>query len=293
MSGDFPNDRPSDRPNNLRNEPRKQVPVRRLAAGDARDSSDWVAVEEPLEIRVSFGAAADGESLLVTMRTPGHDEELARGFLFSEGLIDKPEDVLGFAVADPAEAAGNVLQVKLQPALRERFVDVRRNFYANSACGVCGKASLEALRVRAHLEVRGDELRIPAATLLALPAGLAARQPSFAATGGLHAAALFDADGALGEVREDVGRHNAVDKLVGAALRDGRLPLANLGILVSGRASFEIVEKARMAGCPLVAAVGAPSSLAIDAAWDGDITLVGFLRDGRFNVYSVPERVLP
>jgi FdhD protein len=164
-------------------------------------------------------------------------------------------------------------------------------FAATAACGICGQASLDALRARARLPVDGGRLSLSAGRLAALPDALAARQTAFASTGGLHAAALFDATGALAAVREDVGRHNAVDKLVGAALIAGTLPLANTGLLVSGRVSFEIVEKARMAGCPLIAAVGAPTSLAVDAAWESGITLVGFLRDGRFNVYSVPTRI--
>ncbi len=273
-------------------DPRIQVPVRRIADHSSRDDTDWVAVEEPLEIRVGFpGTAPAGESLVITMRTPGHDEELARGFLFTEGLIEDPAEVVEFVVADPAEGAGDVLQINVRGELRERFQKLRRNFYTTSSCGICGKASLEALRAKARLEVRGDDLRLSPAVLSGLPAALAARQPTFASTGGLHAAALFGADGVIRNVREDVGRHNAVDKLVGAALRAGQLPFWNLGILVSGRASFEIIEKARMAGCPMVAAVGAPSSLAIDAAWESGITLIGFLRDGRFNVYTVPARV--
>jgi len=270
----------------------QKVPVRRLADGLLQDGDDWVAVEEPLEIRTSFpeeGVAA--ESLVVTMRTPGHDEELARGLLFSEGLIDEAADVLEFIVADPGEGAGNILELSLRAKLRGRFAGAPRRFYTNASCGICGKVSIEALRARARLEVRGDGLRLTPARLLALLPALAARQETFTATGGLHAAAVFDADGAIFEVREDVGRHNAVDKLVGAALRDGRLPLNDCGILVSGRAGFEIIEKARMAGCPLVAAVGAPSSLAVDAAWDCGITLVGFLRDGRFKLYSNPGRI--
>jgi FdhD protein len=257
---------------------RLRVPVRR-AAGGPTDDADWVAVEEPLEIRVG------GESLVITMRTPGHDADLACGFLFTEGLIAEPADVTGVS------AEGNVVSVGLRSEPGEQLGRLRRNFYTSSSCGICGKTSLEALRARARLEVRGEDLRVNPAALAGLPQALARCQPTFASTGGLHAAALFGADGEILDVREDVGRHNAVDKLIGAALRAGRLPFWNLGILVSGRASFEIVEKARMAGCPLVVAVGAPSSLAIDAAWESGITLVGFLRDGRFNVYTVPARV--
>jgi FdhD protein len=271
----------------------RSVPVRRLSGDQLRDDTDLVAVEEPLEIRIAFADAAGvaPESLVVTMRTPGHDEELARGFLFCEGLIETGEDVVEFVVGDPAEGRATVLQVTVDARLRERFAGARRSFYTNSSCGICGKASIEALRARARHAVRGDELHMKPALLVGLPDALMARQPSFAATGGLHAAALFDARASLLDVREDVGRHNAVDKLVGASLRDGRLPLWNTGLLVSGRASFEIIEKARMAGCPMVVAVGAPSSLAIEAAWESDITLVGFLRDGRFNVYATPNRV--
>jgi FdhD protein len=271
---------------------RRSAPVRRFGGGNRQDGADFVAVEEPLEIRVGF-EGVDGlpESLVVTMRTPGQDEELARGFLFTEGLIDDAGDILSIAAADRDEGGENLVAVTVRAALRERFQKVRRNFYTNSSCGICGKASIEALRARARFEVRGEELRVAPGALLGLPAALSARQPTFAETGGLHAAALFRADGSLGDVREDVGRHNALDKLIGAALGAGRLPLWNTGILVSGRASFEIIEKARMAGCPMVVAVGAPSSLAIDAAWDSAITLVGFLREGRFNVYAGPARV--
>lgn len=272
---------------------RRRVPVRRASGDGQSDDLDQVAVEEPLEIRVAFPeSGVEPKSLVLTMRTPGNDEELAGGFLFTEGLIDAAADVLGIAVPDGETATGNVVTISVRAGLRERFDKAGRSFYTNSSCGICGKASLDALRARARLEVHGDKLRVSSATLLRLPETLATRQPTFAATGGLHAAALFDVNGVIIDVREDVGRHNAVDKLVGAALRDGRLPFWNLGILVSGRASFEIIEKARMAGCPLVAAVGAPSSLAIDAAWESGITLVGFLRDGRFNVYATPARVL-
>lgn len=271
---------------------RKTIPVRRFDGRLTQDATDRVAVEEPLEIRVGFaGDATAPESLVVTMRTPGHDAELVRGFLFTEGLISRVTDILALRAGSPREGGKNVVEVCVQATLRERFAQLRRDFFTNSSCGICGKTSLEALRARAQLTVQGDALRIAPAALLGLPAALTAGQTTFAETGGLHAAALFQADGCIREVREDIGRHNALDKLIGAALDDGHLPLWNTGILVSGRASFEIIEKARMAGCPMVAAVGAPSSLAVEAAWESDITLIGFLRDGRFNIYSVPERV--
>jgi FdhD protein len=270
---------------------RLRVPVRRVEGNHPLDDSDWVAAEEPLEIRVRVpGSATAGEPLVITMRTPGHDEDLSCGFLFTEGLIGERADVIAVRCVDSG-AEGNAVTVELRGDVSEGLARLRRNFYTNSSCGICGKTSIEALRARARLEVRGEDLRMSPTALSGLPRALAARQPTFASTGGLHAAALFDADGAIRDVREDVGRHNAVDKLIGAALREDRLPFWNMGILVSGRASFEIVEKARMAGCPLVAAVGAPSSLAIDAAWESGITLVGFLREGRFNVYTFPDRV--
>lgn len=276
----------------MRDPMRRRAPVRRFGGGGRPDEADSVAVEEPLEIRVGFeGAGGSPESLVVTMRTPGQDEELTRGFLFTEGLIDEAGDLLSIVAAGGDEGGENLVAVTVRGTLRERFQKLRRNFYTNSSCGICGKASIEALRARARFEVRGEELRVSPDVLLGLPAALSVRQPTFAETGGLHAAALFGADGTISDVREDVGRHNALDKLIGAALGTGRLPLWNTGILVSGRASFEIIEKARMAGCPMVVAVGAPSSLAIDAAWDSGITLVGFLREGRFNVYAGPARV--
>jgi len=273
---------------------RVRVPVRRIGAGAAgdgpREQSDWVAVEAPLEIRVCFpGSDPAGENLLVTMRTPGHDADLARGLMFSEGLIGSAADLLEVNVAD--EGAGGRLLLVVPERLRERFSGAARNFYANSSCGICGRAALDALRARAPFEIADQALRFDAATLAGLPAALGAQQPGFTATGGLHAAAFFGPGGDIHAVREDVGRHNAVDKLIGAALREGRLPLAGQGLLVSGRASFEIVEKARMAGCPLVAAFGAASSLAIEAAWESGMTLIGFLRDGRCNVYAGPARV--
>ncbi len=275
-------------------ETRTRVPVRRTGESSAdsgpHDIDDWVAVEEPLEIRVSFGGAdSPAESLLVTMRTPGHDADLVCGLLFSEGLIGNAAELLD-VVAEPS-GEGSAVRVVLPERLRGRFDRAARSFYANSSCGICGRAALDALRARAPFAIADEATRFDVAALATLPAELGARQPGFAATGGLHAAALFGPDGAISAVREDIGRHNAVDKLVGAALREGRLPFARQGLLVSGRASFEIVEKARMAGCPLVAAVGAPSSLAIEAAWESGMTLIGFLRAGRCNVYAGPGRV--
>jgi FdhD protein len=247
------------------------VEVVRLPGG--RTESDAVAVEEPLEIRIN------GEPVAVTMRTPGHDEELALGFCLSEGLA--PRDA-----ALPLDLSANAVEVTASdfaPA------DVRRNFYTSSSCGVCGKGALEAVAVEAP-RVESD-VRVPASVISEVPRRLRAAQAAFDATGGLHATGLFTVEGELLCVREDVGRHNAMDKVVGWAFRDDRLPLANALLCVSGRRSFELVQKAAVAGCPVLVAVGAPSTLAVELAADRGLTLCGFVRDGRINVYSEPWRV--
>jgi FdhD protein len=233
---------------------------------------DHVAVEEPLEIRV------DGEPLAVTMRTPGHDEELAVGFLYTEGLIDGPRE------AGPTEDfAVNTIEVR-GPLLRDPG---SRRFYTTSSCGVCGKGALEEVAVHAEQAAAGPEL--DRELLAALPDRL--RQPTFERTGGLHATGLFDPSGELLLVREDVGRHNAMDKVVGRAVLDGRTPLHGRVLCVSGRLSFELVQKAAVAGAPILVGVGAPSSLAISLADDRGMTLGGFARRGRVNVYTGAERV--
>jgi FdhD protein len=248
-----------------------RVQVTRLPAG--RDEEDVVAAEEPLEIRIG------GAPLAVTMRTPGHDEELALGFCLSEGIP-------ATAAAPPADLAANTIEVEASAFDRSR---VQRSFYTSSSCGVCGKGALEAVAVGAP-RVESD-LRADAALVASLPDRLREAQPTFAATGGLHATGLFDADGSLLCLREDVGRHNAMDKVVGWAFTAGRLPLADAILCVSGRLSFELVQKAAVAGCPLLVAVGAPSSLAVELARDRGVTLCGFVRDGRVNVYSESWRV--
>jgi FdhD protein len=267
------------------------VAVRRRGAGGggSTEADDWVAVEEPLEIRLAWRAADGTEAAAVasiTMRTPGQDRELAAGFLFTEGLLRDPADLAALEAVD-----ANVVLATLAPGRVPDLQGLARHTLTGSACGVCGKTSLEALRLEAAFPVPAEGFRIATDRLAGLPAALAPRQPGFRDTGGVHAAALFREDGEVLEVREDVGRHNALDKLVGAAFLAGRLPWHGAGLLVSGRASFEILQKARMAGCPLVAAVGAPSSLAVELAWESGITLVGFLRDGRFNIYTVPGRI--
>jgi FdhD protein len=233
---------------------------------------DEVAVEEPLEIRV------DGAPLAVTMRTPGHDEELALGFLVGEGLLSEPRPA-----GPPADLAGNIVEVE-GPLLRE---PAQRRFYATSSCGVCGKGALEEVAVLAPALPEGPV--VERALLAGLPDRL--RQPGFERTGGLHATGLFTSAGELLCVREDVGRHNAMDKVVGRALLDGALPLHGHVLCVSGRLSFELVQKAVVAGAPILVGVGAPTSLAVQVAQDRGLTLVGFARGGRANVYAHPERV--
>lgn len=247
-------------------------PARMLSRIDREGEADQVAIEEPLEIRVN------GEPIAVTMRTPGHDEELALGFLHGEGLIDGPR-----AAGPTADLAANTVEVA---GPLSRSPDARR-FYATSSCGVCGKGALEEVAVHAPRLPAGPVM--DRAVLADLPERL--RQPAFARSGGLHATGLFDAAGALACVREDVGRHNAMDKVLGWALREGRLPLAEMALCVSGRLAFELVQKAAVAGCPVVVGVGAPTSLAIELARDRGMTLCGFAREGRVNVYCGAERV--
>ena len=269
----------------------------RGAAGCRR--SDLLTVEEPLEIRVCHaGAAAEGErSVAVTMRTPGHDYELAAGFLFCEGFFERPEELAGVRHCG---REGNVVRVTLTSALdhaAERGVDARGNrLVANSSCGVCGKASIDDVLAAlpepvAQTAQSAATPAVPAEILHRLPVELRRHQRTFAQTGGLHAAALFDPDGRLQLLREDVGRHNALDKLIGRAVLEARLPLPEAVVLFSGRTGFELVQKAACAGIRFLAAVGAPSSLACELAGELGITLVGFLRDGRFNIYAGAQRV--
>ena len=248
-----------------------RVEVVRIPAGE---TGDVVAVEEPLEIRIA------GRPVAVTMRTPGHDEELALGFALSEGL--RPHG------AHPsADLAANTIELDAPGFDPARLA---RSFYTSSSCGVCGKGALEAVEVEAP-RIEGD-LRVDAALIASLPDRLREAQPGFAATGGLHATGLFDGAGALLCLREDVGRHNAFDKVVGWAFGEGRLPLARSLVCVSGRLSFELVQKAAVAGCPVLVAVGAPSSLAVELAGDRGVTLCGFVRDGRMNIYTEPWRIV-
>lgn len=266
------------------------VRVRHVAIGAARggggpdrEGPDDVAVEAPLELRFAGTAAT------VLLRTPGDDDDLVHGFLLGEGIVRSAADLVHVArpAGLPPGEAGNVVDVTLVPALADAHLD--RGLYSSSACGACGKRSLASLEVHAAPLAPGP--RVPRAVLASLPDRLRAAQPAFARTGGLHACGLFAADGALVALREDVGRHNAVDKVVGWALRAGRVPLAGHVLVVSGRISYELAQKAVVAGAPVLVAVGAPSSLAIDVARAHGLTLVGFTRATSFNVYAGPERV--
>ena len=250
---------------------------------------DTVAAEEPLEIRL------DGTPLAVTMRTPGHDFDLVHGFLATEGVITGPDDIAALRYCDSVDADGrntyNVVDVDLTPGVTKPETGLERNFYTTSSCGVCGKASIDAIRTKTPFDVAGDRLGLPLDVLLALPDRLRAAQEVFEKTGGLHAAGLFTGAGELVAVREDVGRHNAVDKVIGDGVRAGRLPLSGHVLMVSGRASFELTQKAAMAGIPVMAAVSAPSSLAVELAREVGITLVGFLRGDGCNIYTRQERI--
>jgi FdhD protein len=257
---------------------------------------DSVAVEEPLEIQLcaTSAQASAAKSISITMRTPGNDEELAVGFLFTEAIITSAgqiESVSHCGAEDPQTGFRNVIRVELRHEVKVDLTRLDRHFYTTSSCGVCGKASLDALRVGGQQPLSGIATTFDRADMVELPHKLRLEQEVFATTGGLHAAAAFSPDGEIILVREDIGRHNAVDKVIGALLMADRLPAHELGLLVSGRASFELMQKALVAGFPLLAAVGAPSSLAVSLAQEFDMTLIGFLRRGTFNIYSHAERL--
>jgi FdhD protein len=256
-------------------------------SGVSATRPDSIAAEEPLEVRV------DQRALAVTMRTPGNDLDLALGFLLTEGVIRSADDVrtAKLCAGDQEPNTYNVVDVRLAAGIPAPVTDPSRNFYTTSSCGICGKASIDAVRTRSVFPVGADPAEVSATTLTELPGALGQAQRAFATTGGLHAAGLFTVDGQLIVVREDVGRHNAVDKVVGWALRERRLPLSGQVLLVSGRASFELTQKASMAGIPILAAVSAPSTLAVELAEEVGLTLVGFLRGTTMNVYTRPDRI--
>ena len=256
--------------------------------------ADAIAVEEPLEIRLLKDGSAEnggtGRPISITMRTPGDDPELALGFLFGEGLLRERRDVVDVRPCGPT---GNVIRVTVRADLPLDLERLQRNFYTTSSCGVCGKASIEAVTANVGIRSIASDLIVRESVLRVMPDVLRAVQAGFAETGGMHAVGLFTAEGELIASREDVGRHNAMDKLVGAALMNGTLPWSERIVLLSGRASFELIQKAMLAGAPLVAAIGAPSTLALELAQSAGITLVAFLRSGGCNVYCHPSRVRP
>ncbi len=278
----------------------------RIGPDGAAPFTDLLAVEEPLELRVAYGppGSRQTKSITVTMRTPGNDAELAVGFLLSEGILDDSSQILRIGGltdeqlvagqphgALPPSTRANSILVELQPDVELRLATLERNFYTTSSCGICGKASLLALRTVCPPH-RHNAFAMTAEAIYSLPESLRSAQQVFDATGGLHGAALFTSGGKLLMLREDVGRHNAVDKLIGAQALIDAIPLRDKLLMLSGRASFELLQKAVMAGIPMVASVGAPSSLAVQVAREFDITLVGFLRDRRFNIYHGQQRIL-
>ncbi len=271
------------------------IQLTRINGSKIISKPDLVATEEPLEIRLGFGKhEREQKSLSVTMRTPGHDFELALGFLFTEGIIRSMDDIENVKYCEDVgrqEDKGNVVRAELKPSVTFDWSKLQRNFYTSSSCGVCGKSSIES--VQQNCKVINSEVQITSQLVVSLPDKLRKVQMVFEHTGGLHAVGVFDTAGELLCLREDVGRHNALDKAVGALLQKKNIPASACLLLVSGRASFELVQKAAMAGFPLMAAVGAPSSLAVSLAQRLQLTLIGFLRGTSFNVYSAPERVQP
>ncbi|TNE80463.1 MAG: formate dehydrogenase accessory sulfurtransferase FdhD [Bacteroidetes bacterium] len=271
-------------------------PIHRWNAGAISTADDAISVEEPLEIRLGYYKEASRErsNVSVTMRTPGNDEELAAGFLFTENLVKHPNDIEGFHRIDSGfrkSQIDNIIQVNLKAGIEVNMDLLSRHFYTTSSCGVCGKTSIDLVQSLVETRFLNPGLKVEASLISTLPAKLRAAQAQFDSTGAIHAAALFNPDGELLALREDVGRHNALDKLVGHFfLKDG-LPLDKSILLLSGRASFELVQKASMAGIQVVAAVGAPSSLAIELADEANITLIGFLREERMNIYTGAERI--
>jgi len=272
------------------------VNISKVSNGVQEVHADSLAVEEPLEIRLAF-STPEGRatrSISITMRTPGNDRELAAGFLFGESIIQRAGDIASTAACGPAAPDSgnhNIVRVELDPDVSVDLGRLQRHFYTTSSCGVCGKTSLDALRVVGIEPLTDNHLKFQGDTLIGLPGKLRALQATFDKTGGLHAAAAFAATGEFVVTMEDVGRHNAVDKVIGALLLENRLPAGDLGLIVSGRASFELMQKTLVAGIPLLAAVSAPSSLAVQLAGEFDMTLVGFLRGDTFNIYSGGQRI--
>ncbi|UFH53179.1 formate dehydrogenase accessory sulfurtransferase FdhD [Spirosoma sp. KNUC1025] len=269
------------------------VTIQKISGESQTEAPDLLAVEEPLEIRLGFGPTHDRQQrgVSVAMRTPGHDEELAIGFLFTEGIIQQRTDVLScrHCVQD-SQKEGNVIRVELHPDVVVDWSRLERNTFTSSSCGLCGKTTIDAVMTTTNGPIQST-LSVEPPILHALPERVRETQRIFAYTGGLHAAALFDSAGKLLIIREDIGRHNALDKLIGAAFWQNWLPLYQYGVFLSGRIGVELVQKSWRAGIPLIAAVGAPSSLAVQMAQEAQMTIAGFVRNERFNVYSAPERI--
>jgi FdhD protein len=273
----------------------KKIEIIRQTSGRAERLDDWVAMEEPLEIRIVFGpnASRKTRNLAVTMRTPGNDFELATGFLVSEGIVSCSDHIIRQRFSGPipvGQERSNTVELELSPSVEFELRKLRRHFYTTSSCGVCGKASLDAIKSDSIVPIVSD-IKVSASLIQELPDILLGQQGVFARTGGLHAAGLATATGQLIELHEDVGRHNAVDKLIGAQLLAGSFPLVDRVLLLSGRASFELMQKALLASIPVVIAVGAPSSLAVELAREFDLTLIGFASRKKFNVYAGEERI--
>jgi FdhD protein len=273
----------------------KHMPVRRVSGLTSSPLSDTLSIEEPLEIRIVYGAGINRtqKNISVTMRTPGNDPELAIGFLFTEGIISSYQDVKDVYHVDVEPQKKNIVQVELIENFVPHLMQSDRNFYTSSSCGVCGKGSIQSIKTVSPF-CNADKSCLSLATdlLYQLPGKLKAAQNGFATTGGIHASGLFNMLGDLVLLREDVGRHNALDKLIGNALVNNFLPLNRHILLLSGRASFELIQKAAMAGISIVAAIGAPSSLAVELAMEFDMTLLGFLKEDRFNIYNSSERIV-
>tara|TARA_B100000929_G_scaffold74265_1_gene57744 strand:- start:360 stop:1196 length:837 start_codon:yes stop_codon:yes gene_type:complete len=273
-----------------------RITVHKNTEGITQEISDEVAIEEPLEFTICFGPASSrsNKNIAITMRTPGNDFELAIGFLFSEGVINNKNDILSVSrnkgLVDDSNLENTVFielneSVKLDP-------DKIRNFYINSSCGICGSSMVAGISKIQPIDSHASNLEIEESVLRQLPENLRQNQDAFGITGGLHASALFNVNGEILQLFEDVGRHNALDKLIGQQINEHALPLSKYGLMLSGRTSFELVHKSALAGIPIIVAIGAPSSLAIEAAWEYEITLIGFLNSDRFNIYSYPKRIV-
>lgn len=272
----------------------KHTTIQKVSASSREEKADLVAVEEPLEIRMGYGPIGERQQtrLAVTMRTPGNDFELVLGFLFTEGILtsyDQVESIKHCVDGGKVEEKDNVVRVELKPETEFDQTKLNRNFYVSSSCGVCGKSSIDSVFTKCN--VITDSFVVSSALLHSLPGKTREAQLVFEYTGGIHASALFDLQGNMKMLREDVGRHNALDKIVGASLIKNEVPMTNSILLLSGRASFELIQKAAMAGIPFVMAVGSPSSLAVELAKKTNITLLGFVRDQRFNIYSGAHRI--